>query len=176
MVSLKQTALNHRLKITGMYLTALKVYLLLITIVFGCHTVKQVYPSEINLAEKQLQAVPDSVLYNQHIKYLNLGVNGYTIYPPLSALVESERTLNNQITSLPDAFCQLKKLQTLNLNFNKLQTLPTHFSRLQNLTYLDLSFNKELNMEKEKAKLYGLKKLRYLNIMGTKATLADKDS
>jgi Leucine-rich repeat (LRR) protein len=160
-----------------MHLPAIKTYFLGIAIAaLSCRTAKQVHPTEINLAEKQLQSIPDSILRNHHIEYLNLGVNGYTIYPPLSALGESERKLNNQITTLPDAFCRLKKLKTLNLNFNNLQTLPTHFSRLENLENLDIGFNKDLNPVKEIDKLYGLKKLRYLNIMGTKATLADKDS
>jgi Leucine-rich repeat (LRR) protein len=138
----------------------------------GCRTTKELPQTEAAYPSQGLRHIPDAVLQNQHLQYLHLGVQGITAYASLSALPNNR----NHISALPDAFCRLTQLQHLNLGYNDLQTLPAQFSQLVNLQHLDLSFNTALNIGTEKIRLYPLRQLKYLNIMGTRFAPADKDS
>ena len=115
---------------------------------------------EINLNDKSLKSIPDSIFDMVNITYLDLGGRA-TIYPPLSALLDSNA---NRITDLTEKIGNLKNLRTLILSCNKLSSLPKSFVLLQNLEILDLSLNTQLDLLGELDKLKQLKKLKTLKI------------
>jgi Leucine-rich repeat (LRR) protein len=127
---------------------------------------------KVDLSGQRLKQVPDSVYQNSAITYLDLGSNGVTIYPPLSAIIDTSKS--NSISYLSEQIGQLTNLKTLILNANKLTTLPYSITKLKNLEVLDLSLNNDLDIVQQLDKLKQLPKLRILNIASVKLSEEDE--
>ena len=127
----------------------------------------------LRLNEIGLFSVPDTVFAHSDLECLDLGNDHFTMYPPLSALVDS--SVNN-LTRLPDSFHLLPKLKTLVLRGNRLEQLPLSIGSLANLESLDLSFNSNLHIAEELTTIARLKKLKVLNIVGVNTFRMNIDS
>jgi Leucine-rich repeat (LRR) protein len=125
---------------------------------------------KIDLSGQHIKSIPDSILQNNEITYLDLGSSDVTFYPPLSAWVDSNA---NEISELPDGIGNLTNLRTLILNSNRLTSLPSEISKLTNLEVLDLSSNKDLDIMQQLNKLKELPKLKVLKIVDVKLTRDD---
>ncbi len=101
--------------------------------------------TSLNLNNKGLRTIPDSVYYLKNLKYLYLNDNQLTELPPrigrLAALQSLELN-NNQLTVLPDSIGRLVALRYLELNNNRLTVLPDSIGRLVDLQILHLSYNR----------------------------------
>jgi Leucine-rich repeat (LRR) protein len=139
--------------------------ILIFVIIFSCTSpTNREVVSKLNLSGKKLTAIPDSIYSKTDLTYLDLGSSSITIFPPLSAL---EDTNANRIAVLPEKIGQLVNLKTLVLNSNQLSSLPAAFIKLKNLEELDLSINKSLYTFNELEKLRQLKQLKVLKIFDT---------
>lgn len=99
----------------------MKYFLFIITLViFSCtqSSTKVHDPSRMILSGQKLKTIPDSILTNQNITYLDLGSSNVIFFPPLSALVDSNA---NELTFIPNEIGNLNSLDTLILNTNKLE-------------------------------------------------------
>lgn len=76
---------------------------------------------KLDLWDKQLQSIPESIGKLGNLQWLHLG--------------------NNQLRSLPESLRDLKNLRDLYLHINQLQTLPESISELKNLILLYLAGN-----------------------------------
>jgi Leucine-rich repeat (LRR) protein len=122
----------------------------------------------LDLHNRELRAIPDSIFQMKHLEYLHLG-NDVVLYPPLSALKNSEpETHANRIENLPEEISTLHNLKVLNLSGIGLRSLPPGFEKLQQLDSLDLSFNPDLELSNIKNQLATLRSLHYLEIEGIK--------
>lgn len=147
-------------------------------IVFSCTSKIKYNQTALDLGNKGLKQLPDSILKMHNLKYLNLG-NALTLYPLLSALGSDKRSTgkdDNQLTKLPQEFAQLKRLTSLYIHANQLKELPIGFHRLAQLDTLDISFNEHLELLMIMSELEKMSGLKYLNIIGISAnpTLIDK--
>lgn len=126
----------------------------------------------LDLGNKGLKQLPDSILRMHNLKVLNLG-NAFTLYPPLSALGSDSRPLgkdDNRIAYLPQEFTRLEELTSLYIYANRLKDLPTGFHRLAKLDTLDISFNEHLELSSIMDELEKMRSLQYLNIIGISAS------
>ena len=142
-----------------------------LSIIFSCTLKTKYNHTDLDLSNKGLRQLPDSILKIQSLKYLNLG-NAFTLYPPLSALGQDKRSIgkdDNQLTELPEGFTQLKQLKFLNIQANQLRKLPIGFHRLAQLDSLDVSFNEQLELSAVMNELEKMSGLKYLNIIGISA-------
>jgi Leucine-rich repeat (LRR) protein len=114
----------------------------------------------LNLSNQGLISIPDSVFQLINLDTLDLG-NTLTIYPPLSALIDSNA---NELSYIQEEIGNLKNLRCLILCANKLTTLPTSISTLAKLEWLDISFNLQFNIIKELDKIKPLSNLKVLKI------------
>jgi len=127
----------------------------------------------IYLSRYNLDSVPPDIGKLKKVKSLYItkdSTNGWTIYPPLSAL--QEMTEVPPFRQLPDEFTELTNLQNLGLVGLDLKQLPDNFDRLKNLDSLNLMMNK-LTISKEIKKLQELKNLKYLGLFGNKVDTTD---
>lgn len=127
----------------------------------------------IYLTKYHLDSIPSDIGKLKKVKSLYItkdSTNGWTIYPPLSALQQ----LNElpPFRQLPDEISNLSELENLNLTGLDLKTLPDNFNKLQKLNSLNLMFNK-LTISKEIEKLKKLKNLKYLGLLGNRVDSAD---
>lgn len=121
----------------------------------------------VDLSSKGLRSVPDSVLEIKNLVFLDLGNDGFTMYPPLSALGENSLGPDaNMIESLPEEFTELTELRSLYLHTNELKGLPKGFHRLAALDTLDLSFNFKLRLSDILTELKKMTGLKYLSVLG----------
>lgn len=125
---------------------------------------------KIDLKDKKLTEIPNSVFENKNLTDLDLGSNEIVFYPPLSVQLDKNQ---NKISELPERISELTQLKKLILNSNKLTTLPYSIIKLENLEVLDLALNKDLNIINEIPKLNKLPKLRVLIITDTKLNSSD---
>jgi Leucine-rich repeat (LRR) protein len=125
--------------------------------------------TQLDLSNKGLTNVPDSVFTQTQITHLNLSGN------QLSELPSSiERLLNleeldlssNQLKKLPVGLCSLPALKKLQVQDNQLEVLPTALS--QQITTLNLSNNKFTYIPDGIRKF---KKLHHLNLAGNNISL-----
>jgi len=130
----------------------------------------------LDLSNKNLSAIPDSVFSLTKLKYLELG-NSFTMYPPLSALGADRPSGNrlNKIAKIPSDIENLQQLRVFGICFNKLQSLPKEIVKLKELDTLDISFNENLNIATELGTLKEMTWLKYLNIIATNADTATID-
>jgi|GEM_PF-2374188 len=135
-------------------------FLLLIGCVFRSNSTVKV----VNLSNRKLAAIPDSIYSLEKLEYLNLG-NSITVYPPLSALTSEDNL--NQITQISEKISQLHQLKVLNVCANDLRSLPKGLLELRMLDTLDISHNKNLQIANELEILSKMTWLKCLNITGT---------
>lgn len=122
----------------------------------------------LDLHNRELTAIPDSIFQLKELEYLHLG-NDVVLYPPLSALKNWEPKIHaNRIENLPEEISTLHNLKVLNLSGTGLRSLPSGFEKLQQLDSLDLSFNPDLELRNIKNQLATLRSLHYLEIEGIK--------
>jgi Leucine-rich repeat (LRR) protein len=130
---------------------------------------------KIYLSEYNLENVPKEIGTLKGVKRLYISkdtIQGWTIYPPLSALGQNKMT--PPFKHLPKEITQLTTLQTLTLVNLDLVTLPDDMYKLENLDSLILFMNK-LTISNELNKLKSLKRLRYLGLLGNNVTADDLD-
>ncbi|MCH5716418.1 leucine-rich repeat domain-containing protein [Niabella hibiscisoli] len=144
-------------------------YLIIILLTFAaCTFQSNSKTTEIDLANKNLSAIPDSIFSLTHLESLQLG-NNFTLYPPLSALGadKPEGENLNKIMKIPGSIKVLYKLRFLGMCFNDLKSLPSEIGELRALDTLDLSFNEHLNIAAEFETLKEMTWLKYLNVIAT---------
>lgn len=127
----------------------------------------------IYLSKYSLDSVPAEIGRLQKARSLYISrdsAGGWTIHPPVSALEKMTET--PPFRQLPDEISELTNLTSLTLVGLELSTLPANFQKLQNLDTLSLSFNK-LTISRELDKLKGLRRLRYLELVGNRVNSAD---
>lgn len=127
----------------------------------------------IYLSNYYLDSVPRDIVKLRKVKSLCIAkdsTNGWTIYPPLSALMQ--RADIPPFRKLPNEITELTNLRNLDLIGLDLKTLPDNFDKLQKLDSLNLIFNK-LTISNEIEKLKKLKNLRYLGLFGNKVDTSD---
>jgi Leucine-rich repeat (LRR) protein len=115
-----------------------------------------------------LDSIPKEIRQLKKAKSLTISfdtLEGWTIYPPLSAL--NERIDSPPFNTLPDEITELKNLERLTIHGLDIARLPDNFGNLENLEHLDLSMNK-LTVSNELVKLKGLKNLKYLSLFGNR--------
>lgn len=122
----------------------------------------------VNLSNRKLSAIPDSIYSMDKLEYLDLS-NGLTIYPPLSALPTGEMSQDsmNEVTQIAENISQLRQLKVLNVRTNDLRSLPQGLLKLKLLDTLDISFNRHLLIADELDILGKMTWLKYLNITAT---------
>ena len=83
-----------------------------------------------------------------NLEFLNIGHNAISSIPEnfgsltkLDTLILNNNNYNKTLTKLPESFGQLKNLRYLDLVMMGLETLPDSFSNLKNLKHCDLSLN-----------------------------------
>ena len=123
---------------------------------------------KIDLGYLQLTSIPDSIFTKTEVTDLDLGIKGFVIYPPLSALtpLNTDSSLNH-LTQLDERIGNLTNLRNLNLSGNRLTSLPKSIIKLTELEALNLAFNDGLGVSKEIHKLRKMVNLKVLNIIGT---------
>ena len=107
----------------------------------------------------------------KHLTSLDVGLEGFTIYPPLSGLDTGHLML--PLTELPDRLGDLSSLESLRINGSRIERLPSSITRLKKLAKLDLSMSYNLVIIKELDKLKQLPMVRLLNIYDVVATEED---
>ena len=122
------------------------------------------------LSDYNLDSIPKDVRLLTSAKRLRIAsdsasLDGYTIYPPLSALGPTYGPGELSIKFLPKEITGLKNLQTLSLVGLGLEKLPEDFSNLENLEVLELSMNR-LDISTELGKLKKLPKLKAIGLLG----------
>jgi len=149
---------------------------IILCVFLSCTTRHNSNITELDLSNKNLSAIPDSVFSLTDLKYLQLG-NAFTMYPPLSALGADKPSGNslNKIAIIPSEIENLQKLQVFGICFNKLQALPKEIVKLKRLDTLDISFNENLNIATQLGTLKEMTWLKYLNLMGTSVDTATID-
>jgi Leucine-rich repeat (LRR) protein len=142
--------------------------LIIVLIIISCTSSTKYRQTVLDVSNKGLNQLPDSILKMQYLEHLNLG-NAFTLYPPLSVLGSDKRVIgkdDNQLVDLPQNIIQLKRLRSLYIQANQLRRLPSEFHQLTQLDTLDISFNEYLQLSKIMGELEKMTGLRYLNIVG----------
>ncbi|MEI9946427.1 MAG: hypothetical protein WDN26_19680 [Chitinophagaceae bacterium] len=128
---------------------------------------------KIHLVDYGLENIPAEIGDLKNAKRICISkdsTTGWTLYPPLGRMYE-ERS-KPPYKQLPDQITTLTGLKSLTLVGLDLNTLPDSFGRLKELDTLILYMNK-LTIANELDKLKGLKKLKYLGLMGNIVTAND---
>jgi len=76
------------------------------SIQLGCHS------TSMHFHESESLNFSRDVCVHKHLKKLDLGIKGYAVYPPLSALPQTRTRLD----SIPDCIASLTKLKEINLS------------------------------------------------------------
>jgi len=147
---------------------AVKITFLLFISLFSCSGKQE---EKIFLYENDLSKIPDSVIERKELTVLAIGLKGYTIYPPLSAL--DSTTPQMPLRELPEGIGDLTNLRSLTVNNTAITTLPLSIVKLKRLERLDLSMNSNLLVVNELGKLQLLPNLSILIIFG--ANVSEKD-
>jgi hypothetical protein len=98
----------------------------------------------LGLNENDLHRLPESIGNLQNLEWLHLGYNKLSILPESIGNLQNLEWLylgNNNLSSLPESIVNLQNLEELNLGNNKLNSLPESIGNLQNLEELNLSGN-----------------------------------
>uniref|UniRef100_A0A3B3R3U9 Si:ch211-210p4.6 n=2 Tax=Paramormyrops kingsleyae TaxID=1676925 RepID=A0A3B3R3U9_9TELE len=119
----------------------------------------------LDFSKRRLNTLPQEIFGQaEYIESLNLQINELQHIGHISQLVNLKELILswNNISEFPAAIRELKKLQRLYLNQNKIQKIPTKvFSFLANLQYLNMSNN---HLEELPADLVDCKCLKYVNL------------
>ena len=100
--------------------------------------------TELNLWNRGLTEIPDSIVNLTNLRILYLSNNQLTSLPDSIGNLTNLIFLDlhyNQLTSLHDSIGNLTNLRKLNLSNNQLRSLQDSIGNLTNLTELDLSYN-----------------------------------
>lgn len=133
-------------------------------LILGCNSRQTSSVTTLDLSNKNLTGIPDSVFSLTQLEHLDLG-NSFTLYPPLSILGPASSDSPNKITDIPKEIMRLRHLQTLGLCFNDLRSLPKEIVELKKLDTLDISFNENFNLASQLETLTQMQWLKYLNII-----------
>lgn len=145
-----------------------KSLILIFFLTIACDPVYERFEGErIDLSEKELTIVPDTIFLHKELISLELGC-GSCIVIQTDGVGTPFPWTKNYITELPEKIGIFKKLKELILNGNNLRRLPQSITELKELEILDISMNKELSIEAEIEKLKQLPKLRILKIYDIK--------
>ncbi|WP_289063751.1 hypothetical protein [uncultured Zobellia sp.] len=155
------------------------IFLILFFLISSCqsnHIFKYLENKEkvfIALDEYGLDSIPKEIGELKKAKELEIfndSLEGWTIYPPLSAM--NQRNYTPPFRTLPKELLYLDGLKKLTLHGLDIKTLPDDMEKLKELEYLDLSMNK-LNMINEIPKLKKLPKLKYVEIFGNRINMLE---
>jgi Leucine-rich repeat (LRR) protein len=142
-------------------------FFLYVLIISGC---KNEDRQEIVILDNNLSKIPDSVFSKKNLTVLLVSQEGFTIYPPLSALSDDLMPLKE----LPEQLGIFTDLKRLQISGTKIDHLPVSLTKLKRLDSLDLSRNPFLNIKDEIKKLEQLPQLKYLNLFGTQLDETDE--
>jgi hypothetical protein len=118
----------------------------------------------LDLRQKGLTEMPDTVLKSRQLKVLLLSENQLALLPAQIGELKSLQCLElagNQLDLVPAQIGELKNLQSLNLSGNRLNSLPNQIGELKNLQSLNLSGNR---LDSLPAQICELKKLQSLDL------------
>jgi len=87
--------------------------------------------------------------------------------------LEDFRARQNQLVELPESLGDLKKLESLQLQFNSLKSLPASFGGCTNLKFLFLGRNNIMELSDAFADLHNLKEL-YIGEAGPMIVLSER--
>ena len=99
---------------------------------------------ELDLSEKRIEILPDSITTLTNLKSLDLRSNSLSAIPDSITRLTNLQSLdlrNNSLSAIPDSITTLTNLQILNLSANSLSAIPNSITRLQKLTRLNLYGN-----------------------------------
>jgi len=127
----------------------------------------------LNLFNSELITLPDGICNLTHLKVLHIKWNKLEELPDafgnLKALEEldldgtwstnDDKPLENEISVLPESFCELKNLKFFNCEANGLLSLPENFGQLKSLIKVKLSQNRLSNIPESIGELSNLENL-----------------
>lgn len=143
--------------------------IIILLVLLGCSSKSTQTYTWLNLGDKDLKEIPDSILEMKSLRHLNLGPNGFTIYPPLGGITIGLGDHANKINKLPKEITNLNNLRFLRISANLLDNLPQGFHKLENLDTLLLDYNVNLELANVIFELEQMKGLKYLDITGIQA-------
>ncbi len=129
----------------------------------------------LNLVMKELDLLPDSIGNLSNLKFLTLKWNKLESLPEtfgnLKELEEfnldgnwstnDDKPLYNEVSELPNSFCELRKLKIFKCESNGLRNLPDNFGELTSLTEVNLYQNR---LSRIPESIGELSKLTHLNL------------
>src|ERR1035441_5411051 len=127
-------------------------------------------PTDLNLSNLDLTAIPDSTVRLAQLQSLDLSVNQITTIPDFLAQLAQLRALyitHNGITALPTALAKLPQLQSLSLHDNQITAIPDSLAQLAQLQSLFL-FNNQITAIPDS--LAQLTQLQGLSLHGNQIT------
>ena len=124
----------------------------------------------LNLVMKELDLLPDSIGKLFNLKFLTLKWNKLESLPEtfgnLKELIEfnldgdwstnDDKPLYNEVSELPNSFCELRKLKIFKCESNGLRSLPDNFGQLISLTEVNLYQNRLLRIPESIGELSNL--------------------
>jgi Leucine-rich repeat (LRR) protein len=129
----------------------------------------------------QIKSIPEVITsYYKDLSYLNLSGDYLTQIPAaignlskLDTLILNNQQGNNEITSLPDSFCNLTSLKYFDISSNNISELPENFGNLNKLETLKL-WGSVLN--RIPVSFGNLSSLKYCYISGINSNLPESFS
>jgi Leucine-rich repeat (LRR) protein len=118
--------------------------------------------TKLNLIDRQLTELPDSIKHLTNLTKLNIEYNKLTqLHDSIGQLTNLTELYihRNKLTYLSDSIGQLINLTHLNINFNQLTQLPNSIGQLINLTRLNINFNQLTQLPNSIGQLTNLTKL-----------------
>jgi Leucine-rich repeat (LRR) protein len=116
----------------------------------------------LNLSNRRLKVLPILIQKQSQLKFLYLDDNELIFVPEIGELNQLEEISieNNQLTMIPESFCNLKNLRCLNLSKNRISSINSSiFNCLENLTSLWLNNCELMFLPREIGNLKSLEKL-----------------
>ena len=121
---------------------------------------------EVHLRNNTVSSIPDSVFGKESLTILDIGCEGYTLYPSLSSI--GTGYVEIPLAELPERIGEMKNLKILRIQCSGISKLPESLPKLTNLEELDISLNKNLDVLNEIGKIRQLPNLKILNIYDTR--------
>lgn len=133
----------------------------------------------VDLSGKNITRIPDSILCRaSQITELKLGGGGlvYTasVVPVRPFMFSAEGGYNN-ISTLGPEMAKFVNLKSIDLSFNSITSLPDEFYSLSKLESLSLAFAERFDLALEALKLAQLRNLKSLDLLGTRFTIFPKE-
>lgn len=129
----------------------------------------------INVANQDLDALPEDLSKLTKINSINLLGNKFTKFPAVLsklATLDEISLSSNGLREVGPEVGRLKNLKILIMNFNELRSLPKEIGELTELLYLDIGDNQLSTVPEE---LKYLTKLQELHIDDNRLSEAEKD-